>query len=143
MTTIAERVARIEALIRTLEQAPEPARSTARELVAAVLEMHREALSRIVPRLDSAALDDDLVSSVLVLHELHPASIPARVTKALGRAPHLGAGLVEVRDARVRIRVADPALRGAVEQLVWDAAPDALGVSVEDARGALILPVAR
>jgi hypothetical protein len=33
-------------------------------------------------------------------------------------------------------------MRRAVEELVWEAAPDTAEVAVEDARGALMLPVA-
>jgi hypothetical protein len=142
MTTFAERMARVEDLVHSLQHAHEPARSAARELVAAVLELHREALARIVPRLDPAVVEDELVSSLLALHELHPAPMRSRVAKALERAPLLHADVVDVQDARIRVRVADPSTRRAVEELVWEAAPDATEVAIEDARGALMLPIA-
>jgi hypothetical protein len=143
MTTFAERMARIEALVKSFDSVDEPVRIAAQELVAAVLELHREGLARLLPCLDPGAFDDDLVASLLVLHELHPASIASRVAKALGRAPFLHAELLEVRDGRVRVRVAEPTMRARVEEIVWEAAPDAADVAIEDTQGALILPIAR
>jgi Family of unknown function (DUF5947) len=59
-------VARVEALLGEIESDPK-----ALEAVQAVLELHREALARIVERVDASALaGDELVEEVLALHDL-------------------------------------------------------------------------
>lgn len=52
----------------------------ARDVLAEVLEMHREALSRI---LDGRRHEDELVASVLLIHGLHPVPVEERVRAAI------------------------------------------------------------
>jgi hypothetical protein len=66
-------VARVEALLGEIESDPK-----ALEAVQAVLELHGEALARIVERVDASALTgDELVEQVLALHGLEPGTEPA------------------------------------------------------------------
>jgi hypothetical protein len=149
-----ERMARIEELLGRLEDAPEPARSGARQVVSALLEVHRVALAGIVGRLDGnpaalrACLEDELIASVLILHDLHPDPLEVRVERALDRArAQLGASLelVSVEEGRVRVRFSSEGplspMRRAVEEMICQTAPDAIGVVVMDAGGRLTLPV--
>lgn len=87
-----EGVRRIEPLIAELEGHPDAkVRDNARELVAALLDYHREAVSRlleIVARKGASAeaTGDALVESVLLLHGLHPESPEERLARALEKA---------------------------------------------------------
>lgn len=87
------RTERIEELVARIDAAGDPAiRSTAQELLRAVIDLHGIALDRILEaiakRLDADALltelaGDALVSGVLSLHDLHPVSLAQRVSEAL------------------------------------------------------------
>ncbi len=95
-----QRMQRIETLVHQIEQLPDPAaRAASQEVVQALLELHGAALEKMVRRLeqpgnhnapDNAAeglLDelasDELVGSVLLLHDLHPWPLERRVAQAL------------------------------------------------------------
>jgi len=149
-----ERMARIEELLGRLDAAPEPARSGAREVVSAVLEVHRAALAGLIGRLGAdpdalrACLDDELIASVLILHDLHPDPLEVRVERALGEAgEQLGASLelVSVEEGQVRVRFSGEgslsAARRTVEEIVCQAAPDAACVVITDRDGRIALPV--
>ena len=136
-----ERLARVGALVGALEQCPDlAAREAARQLVRTLLDLHAAGLGRILDvagrqsALVERLADDGLVSSLLILHGLHPHPAAARVSRALERArPRLRslAGdveLIEARDECVRLRLrgeSSPGLRTAVEEVVTEAAPDA------------------
>jgi hypothetical protein len=91
-----ERVARIEGLVKKLENGADPAsRSTARELIQSLMELHGAGLERILEivatsgdagqgLIDSVARDE-LVGSLLVLYGLHPDNFEARVLRALDK----------------------------------------------------------
>lgn len=78
---------RIERVERLLDEADDDAV----ELVQALLDLYGEGLRRILERVDAAALvDDDLVSHLLLLHDLHPVPVETRVREALeGVRPYL------------------------------------------------------
>ena len=136
-----ERLARVEALVGELERCPDPtAREAARQLVRTLLDLHAAGLGRVLDiagrqsALVERLADDGLVSSLLLLHGLHPYPAAARVSRALERArPRLGSlgGTVEVIAATeevVRLRLRgelSSALRQAVAEVVTEAAPDA------------------
>src|SRR5271154_3730972 len=88
------RLESIEELLRRIESASDPhIRSTAQELVQAVMDLHGSGLERILEILlaagpaGQASIDslgrDDLVSSLLVLYGLHPLSMEDRLAHAL------------------------------------------------------------
>jgi len=128
----------------------------AEELVAAVVSLYGAALERIVGRLadepDGNELlrrlaEDELVANLLMLHELHPDDVTARVQAALDRVrPYLGAhaggieflGVDENGVAQLRLQGSCDGCAGstatvqnAVERAVLDAAPDVVGIHVE------------
>src|SRR5438105_12281966 len=102
---------RIETLIVDLEGLSPPAREKARELLAAVLQLHRAGLARMLelaaPRRAELA-SDPLVSSLLVLHDLHPRGMAERVAGAVDRARGELAGctieVLSVEQGRARVR---------------------------------------
>jgi len=79
-----DRIARVE---RLLDEADDDAI----ELVQALLDLYGEGLRRILERADPGALaDDELVSHLLLLHDLHPLPVETRVREALeGVRPYL------------------------------------------------------
>jgi hypothetical protein len=146
---------RIEVLVQALEACPDAAaRENARELVRAVMELHAAGLERVLdlasqagePGVDLVTRlgQDGLVSSLLLLHGLHPVPLADRVGVALDRVrPRLHAwrGDVELLEATgevVRLRLLGddllngPALRAAVEEAIVEAAPEVQILSVEE-----------
>jgi hypothetical protein len=162
-----QRWRRVGELVQTLEQAADPAtREAARELLGTVLDLHRAGLARLLDvaaaalaadALAAACAGDELLASLLLLHGLHPDGPEARVRRALERAgPVLRAHGVAVDEATVadgvvRVRLRDTTagrtswphgLREAVEEAVWEAAPDVAAVAVEGpGSGRIALPL--
>src|SRR3954470_9408994 len=84
---IQRRMARLDELLQRVEQAPGPAAEAAIEAVRMLTEVYGEALARLLSLGDASLTDrladDELLSHLLVLHDIHPHSLPARVEKAL------------------------------------------------------------
>src|SRR5579885_2716236 len=88
-----ESIARIDELVRRVESLPDAfARDAAVHLVQAVMGLHQSALDRIMeivsagaagPAMVDALASDDLVSSVLALHGLHPDDVQTRIHRAI------------------------------------------------------------
>jgi Fe-S cluster biogenesis protein NfuA/nitrite reductase/ring-hydroxylating ferredoxin subunit len=149
--------ARIEELLGTLRSgAPAGAAAAAEELVSLLVGLYGDGLSHIVTALRAEGepgvavlhrlADDPLVESLLLLHDLHPLDLDARVQRALDRVrPYLGshAGGVEylgARDGVVRLRLegschgcpsSTVTVRLAITSAVQDAAPEVSEVVVE------------
>ena len=157
MTGVQDVGARVEELLATLRsgQAKDPA-PVAEELVGLLVGLYGDGLSHIVAALreqgapGAAMLDrlteDPLVESLLLLHDLHPLDLDARVQRALDRVrPYLGshAGGVEylgVRDGVARLRLegschgcpsSTVTVQLAITGAVQDAAPEVTDVVVE------------
>jgi len=138
---------RIEGLLEKVEACPDPAmRETARELVRELLDFHRAGLERMVElTTDERLATDPKVAPLLLLHGLHPEALEKRIERALERVrPYLASHggsveLVGVEEGRVRLRLqgscdgcpsSSATLRGAIEEAVVAAAPDAAGIEV-------------
>lgn len=151
--SVAETSGQVERLLSELESAGDPAVARRAEaLVRALVELYGAGLARVL-HLARASGDvlgqlatDPLVSGLLVLHDLHPATTEQRVHQALTRVrPFLGqhAGdveLVEVGESRVRLRLAgnchgcpssEQTVRQAIETAITAAAPEIAQVEVE------------
>jgi Fe-S cluster biogenesis protein NfuA len=152
---------RIEALLGELSGHAEPAvLEMSEELVRLLMGMYGAGLERIVALLAGAGQDgsalmhellgDDLVSSLLVLHDLHPEDTTARVTRALETVrPYLGshAGGVELlgvvdepAGAVVNLRLKGSCdgcpssamtVKMAIEKAIEEACPEVIRVDVE------------
>src|SRR6202163_2934845 len=154
-----KRLAHVDALVGELQQLSDPAsRALVEELLSTVLDLHGEALSRMLevlgPRGESAAdrllermAADDLIRGVLLLHGLHPMDLRTRVEGALESVrPYMrshggGVELVGVAGDTVRIRLqghcqgcpsSTVTLKLAVEKAISEAAPDIAGIEVDD-----------
>jgi Fe-S cluster biogenesis protein NfuA len=146
--------ARVEEVLATLRDGPE--RSAAEELVRLLVGLYGDGLGAIVETLrqegdaGAAMLDrlvgDPLVESLLLLHDLHPLDLDARVQVALDRVrPYLGshAGGVQylgVHDGVARLRLEGSChgcpssavtVQLAIQGAVQDAAPEVTEVVVE------------
>jgi Fe-S cluster biogenesis protein NfuA/nitrite reductase/ring-hydroxylating ferredoxin subunit len=93
-----ELVGRVEERLAEVELLDEPARGTALAAVQALLDLYGEGLGRIVDGVAPAGgagapaplLGDELVSHLLLLHDLHPVSVEERVAEALDQVrPYL------------------------------------------------------
>jgi Fe-S cluster biogenesis protein NfuA/nitrite reductase/ring-hydroxylating ferredoxin subunit len=146
-----ERVAQVEGLLEELEALPDRvAQEKAMEVVQALLDLYGEGLTRILPLLDAdgrrAAADDELVSHLLVLHDLHPVPLHERVEDALeGVRPYLeshggGVQLLGVEGDVVRLRLhgscegcpsSTMTLKLAIEDAIYKVAPEVTDVAAE------------
>ncbi|MET9887966.1 hypothetical protein ABZZ20_33520 [Streptomyces sp. NPDC006430] len=76
-----------EVLDRLAESGDRAACAAAEELVRVLMDFYGAGLARIVERLGverlGGLLDDELVASLLALHDLHPEDVHARIARAL------------------------------------------------------------
>ena len=167
MTRVQQAGERIEELLATLRAASGSAAATAEELVRLLLGLYGDGLSHIMDALAAEGapaeairdrlLDDPLVESLLLLHDLHPMPVADRVQRAIDQVmpqlgPHAGtaefAGLDETGVVRIRLELTDHgrqahagAVQEALEQAVADAAPEASGVRFDLVTAAPELPL--
>ena len=144
---VADRVGRVEGLLAEIESLDPRAGTTALAAVQALLDLYGEGLERIVGHVadaDDGALaaafaGDELVSHLLLLHDLHPVPVEERVARALADVrPYLQSHggdveLLTVDAGVVRVRLQGSCdgcpssamtLRLAIEDAVSKAAPD-------------------
>jgi Fe-S cluster biogenesis protein NfuA/nitrite reductase/ring-hydroxylating ferredoxin subunit len=142
--------ARVEGLLGEVEAIADPAaRETALAAVQALVELYGEALARVTARAGPESLiSDELLSHLLIAHDLHPLPVGERVAAALNEVrPYLeshggGVDLLGVEDGVARIRLRGSCegcpssamtLKLAVEDAVRRAAPEIERVDAEDA----------
>lgn len=149
--------ARIDTLVQEVAAFPDPqARATAEELVQALLDMYGEGLARLLEltaQTEASGLalidifaGDDLLSSLFMLHGLHPLDIETRVMQALDEVrPYLkshggNVEFVKVEDGIAHLRLEGSChgcpgstitLKLAIEEAIYKAAPDLDGLQVE------------
>ncbi len=152
-----QRAARIETLVQEVAAFPDPrARATAEELVQALLEMYGEGLARlleITAETEASGLalidtfaSDELLSSLFLLHGLHPLDIETRIMQALDEVrPYLkshggNVELVRVEEGVAHLRLQGSChgcpsstitLKSAIEEAIYKAAPDLDDLQVE------------
>ena len=149
---------RIETLAAKLENSGDPeTRAAALDLVRSVIELHGAALERMIESLSETlegekaldeALKDNMVASMLLLHGLHPDDMETRVLRGIEKVrPYLQShgGDVElsgVRDGIVRLVLrgscgscpsSSLTLKSAVEDALFEAAPDIVEIVAENA----------
>jgi Fe-S cluster biogenesis protein NfuA len=153
------RMERVETLVRELERSADAAaRESAQEIIQTVVELHGAALERMLARIaregaagqaliDSLA-EDELVSSVLLLHGIHPLDLEARVRAALESVRPLlrshggNVELLGLSGGVVRLRMLGSCdgcpssaltIKSAIEEAIIARAPDATGIEVDGA----------
>jgi FAD/FMN-containing dehydrogenase len=135
--------ARIEKLAESLANMTDvKCRETAQSLIEAILELHGNALDRMLHiAFDSGSeghtlirkfASDPLVAGLLVLHNLHPDSIETRVRAALSKvnAP-VDSVTVTAGVVRVRLMEAGQQLQDRARAAALEAAPDAAAIVIE------------
>jgi len=160
MRLVAER---IDTLVREIGELADPrARDDAAELVRLLMDLYGAALQRVLAiaadgaggrgTLVDALCDDALVSSLLVLHGLHPVDLATRVGRSVGRVQAALASqgvqvtMASASEAEVRVGIESAggghlcgsttaAARSAVERAIADAAPEVQRVTVEIGHG--------
>ncbi len=151
------RAEHIDALIQKVAAFPDPhARATTEELIQALLDMYGEGLARILEltaqseasghALIETFAGDELVSSLFLLHGLHPIDIETRIARALVEVrPYLkshggNVELVKIEEGVAYLRLEGschgcPAstitLKLAIEEAIYKAAPDLNELEVE------------
>jgi hypothetical protein len=149
-----EWVDKIEALVREAETAGDPkARAITTDLLRAVLDFHAAGLERILDLVyesgpwGTAIIDqiarDDLTSSMLLLHDLHPDDLETRVQRALEKLQEvflsLGAklSLIALEPPQVRLHFesqrtwSGTPVKASVEKAIFQSAPEITHVIVE------------
>jgi len=143
-----DRVGSIEALVARVEALGDPeARACAVAAIQAILELHGAGLERMLDivadsgersePLFSGFVRDDLVSSLLLLHGLHPIPLEDRVRAALESVrPYLqshggNVELLGVDDDVVRLRLQGSCHGCASSAMILERAPDSAGLEVE------------
>lgn len=142
-------IGKIEELVRRVELLPDAfARDAAIDLVQAVMGLHRDALDRMMEIVAAggnltALASDDLVSSVLAMHGLHPDDLETRLQRAIEKLQFYfdsrGAGvkLLELDGETVRLRYtsarpgAGSAAKQTIEEAIYQAAPEIENVLIE------------
>jgi Fe-S cluster biogenesis protein NfuA len=142
---------RIEALLAALRsQAGPQAAATAEELVSCLVELYGAGLARITEIIGESEsglmarlVADPLVESLLLVHDLHPLEVSARVRRAVEEVlPQLGShagdveylGLDEAGVLRLRLEqrgCSAETVRDLISKAVAGAAPEAAGVDIE------------
>ncbi len=150
-----EMVEQLNALVEELEQHPDTeAREKALDLVQIVLELHGDALRRMLAILNSLPDkdqiltrigDDDVIRAILLIHGLLPEELHTRVAAAVSELrPYLisqgcDVELLGVDNGRARMRLmrsgkgAPPiaALKAEIENALNGFVPDLLGIEIE------------
>ncbi len=148
----------IEGLVRDFAASPDPVvRRRAQELVRLLMTLYGAGLARILQILTlddvhagrpaghtAAALRaDDLVASLLVLHDLHPEDVETRIARGLERVRPVVGGtvtLVGLSDGAAHVKVEAPPrtdaaplvdLHRLIESVIQAVAPDVERVEVE------------
>ena len=152
--------AKIEVMLEEIEAMPDPAmRAKVSDLIQVLLALHGEGLARIMntvarqpdPAMSAWTLqqftEDDLVSHLLLLHDLHPVDVETRVEQALeGVRPFLkshggNVELIGVEDGVARLRLqghckscpsSTITLKHTVEEAIRKAAPELIGIEAEE-----------
>ncbi|TML88708.1 MAG: NifU family protein [Actinobacteria bacterium] len=132
-------VERVEQLLESIEDDPR-----AVEAVQAVVDLYGEALARLLAGADP--VEDELVSHLLLVHDLHPVDVETRIRQALdGVRPYLGSHggdveLLGVEDGVARVRLGGTCdgcpssavtLQNAIEAAILKAAPDVERIEAE------------
>jgi Fe-S cluster biogenesis protein NfuA/nitrite reductase/ring-hydroxylating ferredoxin subunit len=156
MTRVKQAGDRIEEILAFLRSGDDKAALAAEELVGLLVGIYGDGLAHIVAALGDAGpagtavlarlTEDPLVENLLLLHDLHPLDVDARIQRALDQVrPYLGshAGGVEyvgVTDGVAHLRLegschgcpsSTVTVRLAIEDAVKNAAPEVADVAVE------------
>jgi Fe-S cluster biogenesis protein NfuA len=136
---VRELVGRVEGLLEQIDRD-----AVATEAVQALVELYGEALTRFLAGADPT--EDELLSHLLLVHDLHPVDVETRVRRALDDVrPYLGSHggdveLLAVEGGVARVRLGGTCngcpsstvtLRNAIEEAITRAAPELERIEAE------------
>lgn len=156
---IQQRVGRIEELVQKIESTADPAlRATAKELIQAVMDLHGAGIERMLEILSKAGdagasilhsfASDELVSSLLVLYDLHPESFETRINRGIEKARRLlkrrsaDLHIVTIGEGAVHVQIetnghgcgsTPDEVEAIVREALFQTAPDAVEVRIDAA----------
>jgi Fe-S cluster biogenesis protein NfuA len=134
----------VRALVERVEGLLEGLDARGVEAVQALVNLYGEALARFAAGADP--VEDELLSHLLLVHDLHPVDVETRVRQALEEVrPYLGSHggdveLLGVEDGVARLRLAGTCngcpsstvtLQNAIEEAIMRAAPDLERIDAE------------
>ncbi len=149
------RTERIEELVQTIEGAADPrTQAVTLELMQSVMQLHGAALEKMMELISASPerdhvfrrfAEDELISSVLLLHDLHPEEMEDRIHRTLEllrpKLQSQGASieLLGLEDRVISLRIHGTAdggchsasaasLKSEIEDAIYQAAPDALQI---------------
>jgi Fe-S cluster biogenesis protein NfuA len=154
---IESQIEAVDKMVRALEEASDPMlRANAKELVSALMALHGACLERMMEVIGKAGAAgksiiesfarDEMVRSVLLLYGLHPVELKTRVLEALagtsadvrsqGSVSFVSLDEAGVLTLRVETKAGScqstgATLKHAIEQAVYEAAPDITGIVME------------
>jgi len=148
---LAEQAAYIDSLLAEIESIPDPAmRENLSEIIQGLLGLYGAGLTRMLeiveaqgdqpanPGILQAFMGDDLINHLLLLHDLHPVDIEARVAQALEEVrPYL-----KSHGGNVGCPSSTMTLKLAIEEAILKAAPELDRVEAEGAAQPAAQPVA-
>lgn len=150
-------LAKLHKLIQQLETSADPAtQARMREIVQTLMDFHAQAITQMLeqiadsemagcPLIDKLA-ENELISSMLLLYNLHPLDFETRIAQALDKVrPYLhshggNVELLSTENGIVRLRLqgschgcpsSAATLKQTIETAIYEKAPDALGIEVE------------
>jgi Fe-S cluster biogenesis protein NfuA len=159
-----KQVQRIGQIVEQLESTTDPSvRAIGKELLESLMALHGAAIERILELVSETGeagdtiirkcVGDQLVSSLLLLYELHPDDLRTRVTRALEKlGPYLQSHAASAElaslsdDGRVVVRLevkssgcgsSAASVKSTLEAAMQDAAPDASSIVVQQTGVAL------
>jgi hypothetical protein len=139
-------VRKIEVLLEDLREADPHLREGTEEIIRLLMHLYGSGFARAIEILGNESAgrlaEDKLVSSLLLLHGLHPVPAEMRVQEALHRVERKLNGhrllVREISDHIARIQVdsnggppAPSSLAAAIERAIAECAPDVTGVEIE------------
>jgi hypothetical protein len=153
-----ERVARIDGLVQQLDSTADPAsRAAAKELVQSLMDLHGGAIERMLEIILKAGETgesiikklgrDELVSSLLVLYELHPEDFETRVRRGLEKVHRFASSrnasieVLAISSGTVHVRIdvsgghscgsTTRDIQSAIREALFETAPDAVDVVID------------
>jgi len=151
-TEVQERIEHVEGLLGAIDDDP-----AALDAVQGLVELYGEALRRVVElgTVTQELVGDELLSHLLLLHDLHPVDVETRVAQALEEVrPYLGSHggdveLIGVEDGLARVRLNGTCdgcassvvtLKHSIEGAILRAAPELEGVEAEGLETDAVIP---
>lgn len=137
MTNLDAQMQQLDGLLQEIENSSDArAKNASRAVVALLLDLHKDGLTRLLDVVDGAAdacANDPLLNSLLLLHDLHPTPLLERARSALAKCQGVRAVDVVANEGGLVVVVVVDTVEGVSPGALVSAAEDALVAAVPDA----------